>query len=101
MIKIFSIFLDTRPFLEHFLKKMFFCSRKAENNLLRMKNEAVKVLSALLGMLAIQDTHGNSRGLEGPLGQKETFMVQNCLKIIFLQRKKSDNRHPLTSPPRK
>ena len=29
MIKIFSIFLDTRPFFEHFLKKMFFYPSKS------------------------------------------------------------------------
>ena len=50
-MKIFSIFLDTRSFFEHFLKKCFFALRKAEN-----KNEvkAAKgnVLAAPCNVLA-------------------------------------------------
>ena len=35
VIKIFLIFLDTKPFFEHFLKK-FFAPRKAENTFLKI-----------------------------------------------------------------
>ena len=93
MIKIFSIFLDTRPFFEHFLKKNVFLPLKKLKTLKFSKiakNEvkAVQVAvfatphgmsaiprgvsvaqhcvlvvpAALRGMLALQDTHGNTRG---------------------------------------
>ena len=56
----FSIFLDTRQFFEHFLKKCFFAPRKADKHLEKFskfaKNEvkAVKmaVSAALRGMSA-------------------------------------------------
>ena len=47
MIKIFSIFLDTRPFLEHFLKKLFLPLEKLKmgRKFLKFAQNEVKALS--------------------------------------------------------
>ena len=97
---------------------MFFVPRKAENTKKFSKfakNEvnAVKVAvrsTALMpcqlrGVLAVQDTHGNSRGAWGTLGWGggvlyiKNFYGLELLKKNFLDKeKKSDNWHPLIPP---
>ena len=64
---------------------------------------ALRVMLATLGgVSATQDTHGNSRGLEGPSGgvlYMKNFYGLELIKIILVKEIESDNWHQHPPPP--
>ena len=65
---------------------------------------ALRVMLATLGgVSATQDTHGNSRGLEGPSGgvlYMKNFYGLELIKIILVKEIESDNWHRHPPPPK-